>query len=64
MHSLRHTSASILINAQTDAFLVSNAMGHSNVRITQDIYAHAFADAKSKVAAVIENELFSNRSVS
>jgi hypothetical protein len=53
VHSLRHTFASILINEGVHIKAVSAILGHSSVRVTSDIYAHAFADYEAKAAEAI-----------
>lgn len=39
-HDLRHTAASIMINAGVPVIQVSHMLGHSAVSITLDIYSH------------------------
>lgn len=40
LHDLRHTYATLLIEAGVDLKTVSMALGHSSVAITMDLYAH------------------------
>jgi integrase len=42
LHDLRHTHASILINAGASALEVSRRLGHKTVSVTLDIYSHLF----------------------
>ena len=53
VHSLRHTFASILINENVHIKAVSAILGHSSVRVTGDIYAHAFADYEARAAEAV-----------
>ena len=53
VHSLRHTFASILINEGVHIKAVSAILGHSSVRVTGDIYAHAFADYEARAAEAV-----------
>lgn len=39
-HDLRHTYATILLGAGVPAKVVSERLGHSNIRTTLDIYSH------------------------
>ncbi len=39
-HDMRHTFASLLLESSATMFKVSRWLGHSDVRITQDTYAH------------------------
>jgi len=48
MHDLRHTFASLLVNGGASLFMVQNALGHSNPRITMR-YAH-LADHTQRLA--------------
>jgi integrase len=43
-HSLRHTNASIRIQAGQDIKYMQTQLGHSSVQITLDIYGHLFND--------------------
>ncbi len=49
-HSLRHTHASNLFEADFDILTVSKRFGHSSVAITMDIYTHFFERKKKKDA--------------
>lgn len=40
LHDLRHTYATLLIEAGVDLKTVSTALGHSSVAITADLYGH------------------------
>ena len=42
-HSLRHTHASMLINAGVDILTISRRLGHSKAAITLDTYGHLIA---------------------
>lgn len=49
VHSLRHTTASLLIAQGVDVRTVASVLGHSQPSTTLDIYAHAF-DKKKREA--------------
>jgi integrase len=40
LHDLRHTFASMALDAGVDLKTVSNALGHSTISTTADVYAH------------------------
>jgi integrase len=40
LHDLRHTLASMALEAGADLKTVSNALGHSTISTTADVYAH------------------------
>ena len=45
-HSLRHSYATRLREQKVDIKVISELLGHSNWKITQDIYVHASLDSK------------------
>ncbi len=49
-HELRHTCASLLINAGIDPKTVSKRLGHSDSSITMEIYTHSFESSKKACA--------------
>ena len=55
-HALRHTHASMLIDAGIDIVkIISKRLGHANVSTTLDIYSHLFVAREDKSAAAINN---------
>ena len=48
VHSLRHTYASYLIAHDIDLISVSQVLGHENLNITLDVYAHQLQEQKSR----------------
>ena len=57
VHALRHSNASLMINAGVDIKAISNHLGHCNIGITGDVYSHIFEEYKAKIAKSIENSL-------
>src|SRR5215472_11090942 len=57
-HDLRHTHATLLLEAQVDVTVVSRRLGHANVQITADRYAHVTAklqyDAAVRFSALVD----------
>jgi integrase len=45
-HDLRHTAGSLMLMAGARMTEVSEVLGHSSVKVTQDIYAHAFPETR------------------
>lgn len=45
-HDLRHTAGSLMLLAGARMTEVSEVLGHSSVKVTQDIYAHAFPETR------------------
>ena len=44
LHTLRHTYASLLINAGESIKYVSKQLGHASIQITADLYGHLFKE--------------------
>jgi integrase len=59
VHGLRHTSATLALDAGVDVRVVSQRLGHSSVGITWDTYSHVLADhrqdAADKLGAFLAN---------
>lgn len=56
-HDLRHTNASLLLEAGTDPKIVSERLGHSSVAFTLDTYVHARADLQRPAATALAHLL-------
>ena len=52
-HDLRHSFASIANSAGTSLRDISEAMGHSNISTTSDIYTHEFSQTKTKAVSAV-----------
>jgi integrase len=57
LHSLRHTQATMLINAGVPVKVVSERLGHSTTTITQNLYTHVLPHMQDQAASVLETEL-------
>jgi integrase len=53
-HSLRHTHASQLIDANVDIVTISKRLGHAKPDITLRIYAHLFRKAAAAINAILK----------
>lgn len=53
IHSLRHTTASLLINSDVPPKLIAEQLGHASASITQDIYSHIFQSSKARAAQAL-----------
>ena len=58
LHSLRHTHASLLINSNITAKVISDRLGHSTTKTTLDTYSHVFAESEAKAMQAIDMALF------
>jgi hypothetical protein len=54
VHSLRHTNASLLINAGVPPKMIADQLGHASTDITQNVYSHVFHSSKVKLQEVLE----------
>ena len=59
LHDLRHTFASMALDAGVDLKTVSNALGHSTISTTADIYAHVTDSLMRDAADRINNAVMS-----
>ncbi|MGD6752958.1 tyrosine-type recombinase/integrase [Streptomyces sp. BH105] len=57
LHDLRHGAATLMLAADIDIKIVSDALGHSDTRITRDIYQsdlpHVGKSAAEATAALV-----------
>lgn len=54
-HELRHTSASLLINKGVHAKVISERLGHSDIKITMNTYGHVFQKADHAAADMFDD---------
>lgn len=54
-HTLRHTHASLLMEQGIDIDTISRRLGHSNSRVTREIYLHVTKKLKEKENARLKN---------
>ncbi|MEK4030865.1 site-specific integrase [Pseudobacillus sp. FSL P4-0506] len=60
LHDLRHTSATLLINQGVHAKIISERLGHADIRVTMDTYGHALQSADQEAAQKLDG-LFSGK---
>jgi integrase len=57
LHDRRHTAATLMLEAGIDVKVVSDTLGHANVRITMDLYQHVrqqvHVDAAERVVELL-----------
>lgn len=54
IHGLRHTNATLLIQAGVPITVVAQRLGHKRVSMTLDVYAHVLAEMESAALEAIE----------
>lgn len=57
LHHLRHTNATILLNSGIDIKIVSEHLGHSNIKTTANIYTDVLDSTRKKTAEILELKL-------
>jgi integrase len=60
LHALRHGYASALISAGASVKVVQRLMGHANIQMTLQTYAHVMPGDDDGVRAVLSNKVFGN----
>ncbi len=63
-HSLRHTSATLLIAHNVNLKTVSERLGHARIETTLNVYSHALKKADYDAADKLDEVLFSRTSSS
>jgi integrase len=58
LHDLRHTHATLLLQAGTPIKAVSERLGHAKTSITLDTYAHILPDMQDRAVEAIDPALF------
>jgi integrase len=56
-HDLRHTAASLLFSQATHPKLVQEALGHSSIAVTLDVYSHMIPGMGNQVVNAMEDAL-------
>ena len=54
IHDLRHSHASMLIQAGVPAIAIAERLGHKNAQTTLRVYAHLYQSTKDEVVSVLE----------
>jgi integrase len=57
LHDLRHTAATLMLAAGVPLKVVSEALGHSSIVVTADIYAHVTPDLRREAADAMDRAL-------
>ena len=57
-HGMRHTCATLMLQAGVPVKVVSERLGHKRVQITMDVYQHVLPDMQEDAAAALNAVLF------
>jgi integrase len=58
VHDLRHTAASLMIQAGYPPKMLQEILGHASITITKDVYGHLVEGDRRAVAASMSRALF------
>src|SRR5690625_1590826 len=58
VHALRHTSATLLINEGVHPKIISERLGHADIKTTMNIYGHALKQADQIATSKLDDLLF------
>jgi integrase len=61
LHDLRHTHATLALQAGIHPKVVSERLGHATVSITLDTYSHAIPAMQEEAASLITDLVFASR---
>ena len=56
LHDLRHSHASFLINEEVEPMLISERLGHKDIRITLNTYGHLYPNRQHEVADLLDRK--------
>jgi integrase len=54
IHGLRHTAVSLMIRQKVDIKVISEAIGHTNIATTLDIYGHVYDEQRREMAEAMD----------
>lgn len=57
LHTLRHTAATLMLAGGVPMKVVSDALGHSSIAITADVYSHVTPELRREAAAALDRAL-------
>lgn len=61
LHDLRHYNTTALINAGIDLKTIQSRLGHADISMTLDVYAHTTKQAQKDAAEKIDNLVFTSQ---
>lgn len=60
LYDLRHSSATLMVEANTHVKVVSERLGHSSAMLTLDTYSHCLPDMQAEVSSKLNDLLYSD----
>lgn len=61
IHDLRHTNATIMLLSGTNIKVVSDRLGHSDIKISLNKYSHVLEEMDKEASKNLSNTLFANK---
>lgn len=56
-HDLRHTNATLLLSQGVNIKVISERLGHSNIKVTLDTYSHVLSTMQEEVVRKLDEIL-------
>jgi len=63
LYDLRHTTATLLLQAGINPKVVSERLGHSTIVLTLDVYSHVLPNMQKEATAQLEEMIFKERKI-
>jgi hypothetical protein len=60
-HDLRHTNASLRIEAEQNPKYIQEQLGHSSIQVTMDVYGHLLRSSNQEAAIHLRKTVFSGQ---
>jgi integrase len=60
-HKLRHTAATLMVAAGVELHQVKEQLGHSQISLTANLYAHGLTEAQKKASDTLDRVLREGR---
>ena len=54
VHDLRHSHASVLIDLGANPLMIAERLGHKDIKVTMNIYAHLFQSHQEEIIQKLE----------
>ena len=63
LYDLRHTTATLLLQAGVNPKIVSERLGHSTIVLTLDVYSHVLPNMQEEATVQLEEMIFKVRKI-
>lgn len=63
LYDLRHTTATLLLQAGVNPKVISERLGHSTIVLTSDVYSHVLPSMQEAATEHLEEMIFNRSSI-